>query len=696
MGRIQSVLAFIAVLIGVSCAFNAAAYLYDGESTSMVTQTIITVQSGTYTLMTINGVDTFLLSESGEPLTDASSIASILTEHETSALMPSDAEWAAVKDKLLEFNRSRNYKTRFGPAEANCLQGTGLSFYPCETYATCMQTASLVCSLQPGSGCSPDLIATPILNYSLAVKALNTEMAAALKLHADLRADTASTTFSQMQIRITNIRSAATSIQKNILRFPESGDRCPEGGFQGCIGLCPSAHFATAALDNASGALNAFSARAAPLEGVSALATSIATATRERLDFAATSAQALEWAPRWKAFKSKYEPLRVSASSLVPFVADPVFTDNYAVFNTKWTEMDQKIAKRDFNSIAAAYVAAEAAAAALNTSTKNALLPYNNALNAQNAASDALVQARWKTSSKISSAVAAYNALASRKNALDAQFKPPLTSAKYSALAGNYSALALDAQKYMDSQAQVSDTVSQVGSQFGAASVNGVFSLAAAVTPLSYSTRSSLAPIIPPFVLFLTDLAVVSVAVVMFVGVLVYFKGLFHNKAVLGLWMLGFFAFLFALGVGSIAIFAFVNSAASSGSFDEFLPNVMSSQASYVAIDQAGATPSQIASMSSCANFITAQVRKQFNKSAEIFTYSGKDCKWLGKNTTANTANGTMTREQCFDKAVGSPIFALHAGTPIDPKFSSVYVKQVDITGNEATFTRCEVGDVLG
>ena len=697
MRRLGALFILFIALAGVLSPFDAKPYLYDGETMQMVSEVPIEIEGGSYTLVRINNADTFLLSN-GEPLTDAAAISSVIRENEISTLMPGDSEWAAIKAKLISFNSSRNYKTRFGPAEDLCVQATLLKYYPCNTYASCFVTANQICNLAASggsSGCVPDMLATPILNYSQSIITLNSEMGGALKLQSSLTPENAATTFSTLLLKIKNMKSAATSISKNILRFPDTGDKCPEGGISGCIGICPSSKFDFASLDNATSLVMKFQDRTAPLEAVSSLASQIAQATSDRLRYKETTALAAQWGPKWKAFKAKHEPLRVKASSLVPFIADASFTGAYSAFNTKWSDMDRKLATRDFNGIAQSFSAAEIAATMLNASLTAGVQPYNATLKAQNSASDILIRARWKVNAKLSSSVSLYNSLATRKNSLDSQFKPPMAQAKYAALSGNYTKLAADAQKFMDGQQKVADTAANVGGKFGAASVNGVFTLAAAFTPLSYSTRSSFAPVIPPVVLFLSDLAVVSVAIVLFVGVLVYFKGVFHNKVFLGLWVLAFLAFLFATAVSSVAIFAFVNSAASGGTYDEFLPKLASAPTAYIAIDQAGATPAQVAAMSSCANLISSQVKSQFGKQSEAFTYSGTACAWLSKNGTGQ--NTSLTRDACFDRSVGSAVFVLHPSSQAsEPKFSTVYAKQADIYGDEAYYRRCEIGDVLG
>lgn len=688
MGRLAVfVIAFAMAMAGFASAFDAGAYLYDGETTSMVSTSDFVYSGASYTLVKINSIDTFLLS-GGKPLTSATDISSVLQGYTASTLMPSADEWAKMKGHFDDFNKSRNYQTRFGPAEDVCLNAIFYSVYPCDSLASCTQTATMICSVDPSVLCPPpELLGQPIYDYTSNVRTFDAEMNKIATLLSNFNADNAASTFKQLEDGAAKLKSTSAIIAKNPLRFPNSGDVCSD-----CIGRCPATNLNTAALDSALSEIAVYKVRIGPLESATATATQIAQATSDRENYKQNSAVVAQWSPTWKAFKAKWEKLRVDASALAPYVGDTSFTSAYSAFTGKWAEMDRMLNTRDVAGIDSAYSAVSQAAISLNASIKDAAKPYNLTAEAQDTVSDLLTQARWKANSKISSSVSGYNSLATRKNALDSQFKPPMTSAQYAALESNYSKLALDARAFLNSQTYVTDSVASVGGQFGSASINGVFTLAGAFTPLSYSARTSVAPVIPPIVLLLTDLAVISVAVVMFVGVLLYFKTLFRSRTLLGLWMVGLFAFLFALGVGSIAIFAFVNSSANSGTFDEFMSSLTRAQVSYVALDQAGISAPTLAAMTGCANVVSAQTKSLFGKKTEVFTYSGDSCAWLSGNNTA-----PMLRDNCFDSTVGAPLFIMHsANNSTVPEFSTVYVTQVDMYGDESYYKRCEVGDVLG
>lgn len=689
MRRLVLLVLLAIAMAGVASSFDARAYLYDGENESMITTSDFSVGGVAYTIVSYNKVETFLLSD-GQVISDAQTISGVIRNYQNNVLMPTKEEWAKIKSQVLSFNASRNYKTRFGPAEQVCLDALLVSMYPCDTLSKCTTTATMICAIDPSVLCPPaDLLAVPILNYTNDVRTFDNRTKDFLALWNAFTPDNAQSSFKQMQNDISVLKTSAVSISKNPLRFPESGDVCRD-----CIGRCPATHLDVASLDNASASLAVFTARIGPIGTEGGRASQIAQATIDRQNYVKASALLAQWTPKWNSFKSTYGALSTKAATVSQYVADSEFTTSYSVFKARWADMETKLTTRDFTGVEATFSELSSAASKLNASINGSLEPYNATVDAQDRSKDLLSRARWKVNPNSKESVAGYNALATRKNSLDAQFKPPLTSVSYKALTANYSSLSSDIEKFLGSEQKVTDTVSSFGGQFGSASINGAFTLASAFTPLTYSTRNAAAPFIPPFVLVLTDLAIISVAVVMFVGVLLYFKSAFRNRIVLGLWMVGLFGFLFALGVGSVAIFAFVNSAASSGTYDEFLQQLPRSNAAYIAIDQAGATSSQISAMSSCADTVKGQMKSLFSKPSHVFTFSGKSCAWVGGNQSSNQ---TLATDSCFDKTVGSSVFVMKASNAThDPKFSTVYLSQVEVAGDEAYYKRCEIGDVLG
>ncbi len=681
----------LAFLCACAWAFNASAYLYDTEQSTTITSQTLSGGNAAYTLYKINGTPAFVAS--GDTLiTDPAQIEAALSANYQNTVLPSSGELSAIRADLLSFNDSRNKKTRLAPygIEYMCLQSTGLISIPCNTSSSCYGTANVVCGLYAagggGSGCYPEILSPLILDYSLDTATLNDNIGPIFSSLSSLTNDDAQSSLSGIQTRIAAIKTAAASLSSNNLRFPEgSAASCPN-----CIGLCASPQFDTASLDDANSKISTILSRMSSIGSPATIALQLVKSTSDRVAYQQNSQIYAVWAPKWNAFKANYSSLRDQALDLANYVSDPNFTSAARAFSETWPKVDAEVSSRNFNGIETDFASLQAAVPALQASLKSGAKPYATAQSAQNNASDALIRARWETNAQDKPSVDSYNSLASRKKALDALFTPPMTSAQYANLTAKYLALQNDIEAHIAAQRGAAGSAYNVGGQFGQTAVNGVFSLTDALMVLPASTRTQVAPVIPPFVLFLTDLALVAVALIVFIGVLLYFKPVFRNRGALGVWVIALFAFLFFLGIASVGMFLLINQSAHQGTLSDYLSLVQGSGGvSYVAIDQTGASADTVTAMASCAGNVSGQLKTRFkNASTTVFSYSGNVCAW-GSQTN-------YTYPQCIDKTGGKPILFLHyVKTAKAPEFSVVYQKQADAYGDAAYYQRCEIGDVI-
>lgn len=674
------------VLVSSLLAFDFTPYLYTGESISDVTSITLSVSgNATYQLHSVKGIPTMLTAD-GAPLQDGAGIETVLRAHFSSAVMPTSDEVASLRSELLSFNASRNFKTQYGPVEKVCLQYTGLVSSPCDSFATCSVTANVVCgnfaAQGGGGGCYAEILTPLIYNYSTEVKVFNADVPTALSLLSSMSADNASASLSQFNDALARIKTAALLQAQNGLRFPVAGDKCPD-----CVGLCPATHFDTASLDNASAQARALATRIDAAGSVTTNAKAVAANTADRVAFRQSATQAAIWGAPWEEFKTKYAALHANATAMGLLINDPSITSVLTDFNNRWTAIDNRFTTHHLDGVEADITAIKSKVSALQALLVNGTKPYNDARIAQNHAGDLLTQARWSVHMSDKPSVAAYNTLAARKNALDANFTPPLTTGQYKKEQTAYAQLMNDTQSFISSQGSAAAPLNDLGGQFGQASINGVFSLTDALVPLSASTRTSIAPVIPPVVLFLTDLAVVSVGLVVFIALLVYLKPIFHSRVALSLLVVAMFAFLFVLGLGSVGLFIFINQSSTSGTVGDYVNLVAASNISYVAIDKSNSSDDAIAAMQTCATNISGQLKARLNKTVTLFSYDKSTC--LLGNKTVNTS-------KCLDQVAPYPVMYLHYNkTAANPVFSVVYQKQTDAWGDAAYYTRCEIGDVL-
>lgn len=700
--KVSFLFAGIALLLCLSFAeFNLQPYLYSSESLSLLNYTTFPVANGTAKLVRVSGSETFLLLND-KLVTDRGQIDSMLTEYYTRNFYPSSDELAEVQKYALLFNKSRNYMTRFGPAEKTCMEGgTFLAYKPCNDLTSCLQTASLVCAITGSEGCIVDLLATHILAYEKGVEKLNSAWAKFDSAYKGIGPDTVSSSLTSMDDAFTLMKTGADELSQSKLRFPEGGyTACRD-----CIGVCPDSHFDYAALTNGKQKIAALKEKTVYFSTLEVVVDKIAIATQERQTYRAGEETALLYKPKFDAAKSSFGGLKAQALEAKALSSDADFVAAANAFLDKETELDKKMSTRDFSGFDALLSSYQSSGKALFLVVNNSTGAYFKASFAQDSAGDEIIKAQWRVNRLSKASIDSYNTLADRKNKLDAQFKPPLSAAQYEALASSYSNLSIDARAFIAASTSFQDSVFGVGSNLGRASVDGVMGLAASMTPVSFKTRQSVAKYVPVLVVGVIDLAMLSVGIILFVGAFYYFHGFFRSKLAVSGWALTLLGFIFVLLIGSVGVYSIIANSDHFVSFSEYMGAVQSSGRGVVLVEETGVPATAVTAMRACAGQIDAQL-KALGKPALKYYINGNICTSIvpkAANSSMNLTyetNSSRTAADCMNSIPDVPVFDLqYANDNSPPVFTTVVTKSAIVKGNEAYYGKvpmCDIANVLG
>ena len=221
MRFISVMLSVLALLSSYSFAeFSMAPYLYSGENASGVTMVSFASANGTAKLVKVNGAETFLLLND-RIVSEKAQITSLLTKYYTDTYYLSPADLSDMKKYADSFNASRNYKTKYGPVEKMCYtSGTFLSYKPCNDLASCMQTASLVCTITGSDGCMMDVLGAHILAYKKSIDKLNAADAKFQLAYTTFSTATAATSLNSIDEAFVAMKAGADEVMQSKLRFP--------------------------------------------------------------------------------------------------------------------------------------------------------------------------------------------------------------------------------------------------------------------------------------------------------------------------------------------------------------------------------------------------------------------------------------------------------------------------------------------
>jgi hypothetical protein len=688
--------------------FSAKPYLYSGEDLSSVSFTSFSYGNATAKLMKINGAESMIV-VGATPVTDKSQIRAMLTSYYKENYYPSDSDLAEIAAKAKAFNASRNFQTRFGPAEQVCYtSGTFLSFRPCKDLATCTETASMVCTITGSEGCIVDLLAMHILSFKNTVDKLNDAYSKFQTAYGSFSAENAAGALDMMDSSFDSMKTAGNEMTKSKLRFPEKyACSCSSADqTQCCLGICPEANLDFAAITAGKAKIAELRAKVGPLLGLETSIAQVSLSTEERVKYRAGEEKAAIYAPRYETAKAKFGGLKAKAVEAKALVSDSAFISVADDFLNKGDALDQKLASREFDGFEALLSGYENAGKSLQTRIDNATVYYKQAIEAQDNATDAILQAQWRVDRLSKVSVESYNTLADKKIRLDSEFKPPKTNSEYATLKTSYNQLTVDARAYLAASNGAQESVFGVGNAFSRTSVDATMGLVNSMVPVSFKTRQSFAKFIPPLVVGAIDLGLLLAAILVFAGAFLHFRRFFHSKIAISGWVLTLFAFMFVLVIGSVGVYSIVISTERFTSFTEFMATVQSSSSAAIIVESKGMSTDGVASMKACADQVESQLRLQ-GKSVSKYYVDGTSCTSMVPK--ANTTNSTkpqyevktgLTADKCLDSMPDVPVFDLQYSKENQvPAFTTVVTKQALVKGNEAYYAKtpmCDIANVLG
>lgn len=681
---------------------NLAPYLYPSEDGATIDYVSFasSAANSTVKIVEINGEEALILMDE-RMVTDRAQISDILNEYYKKNYYPSSGDFAALAGDADAFNRSRNYVTRYGPAEKTCRAGgTFLDYKPCKDIGSCTQTASLVCTITGAEGCRVDLLATYILDYKKAIDKLDDGYGRFLTSYNLLAPGTLTTAFSDMESALSTMKEGADQVAKSKLRFPEAGF-CGD-----CLGVCPEAHFDYAALSAVQGKIDELQEKTAPYAKLEATIDKVIASTDDRIRFRAGEEKAIIFAPKLKSSTLKFSGLKAQATEARALVSDSSFVTAADSFLNKGEELEQKFAKREFDGFETLLSAYETSGRTLTAMINNSTSAYRTAAEAQDSASDKVLEAQWSVNRLSKSSVDSYNSLAERKNKLDAAFKPPMSSSQYLSLAESYRKVTSDAKAYLAASSSVQTSIFSAGNALGRTSVDGAMSLVSSMTPVSFKTRKSVATFVPPLVLAVIDLSVLAIGLLVFVGLFYYFHGFFKNRIAASGWALTFLFFVFVLIVGSGAFYAIVMSTEQYTSFAEFFDTYKTATTVSVVVEESGAPQDAISAMRACADQIAEQSALLGKKTYKYYIQGSKCTSVIPKAVSANNstsityeAKTNLVAADCLDRMPDVPVFDLYySAENKPPTFTTVVTKSATFKYNEATYGKeplCPIADIL-
>jgi hypothetical protein len=685
-------------------AFNPHDYLYPGEENSSIEVKNISANGAFYSLVTIGGQEAFLLLD-GKPVNDTGQVQSVLRASLHSEVSFDDKK-TAITEGILKFNASRNKKihpySRYGVEDQCKLENVQ---NPCSTLSECIGTATMVCQIDPTVSCDAGLLGRAIYEFYPPSVQLSKDVSGALAEANSMTLDNAVGKLDAVKQKLPLIKSNAEKMSHSIIRYPAvsvggtlwlASDPCNSNTYVNShrdecgniIGRCYPIPFDFSSLASAENAANTLSSSLAETESTTVVSQQITTATNDRIDFKVHSAIIAQYNAKLSAVNDKYPQIFAQVEKLRPILADDAFKSAVFKLDSKREAIELGISSKQYVGLDAKIAEYGKLALEANASMQNATEIYYAALKAQDASSDSLIEAEWAINAKDSGASSEFGKLKAKQVSLDSSFKPPLKSVQYVGLKADYNSLAKDAKSFTGNRAR--NILFSISGSAGKAGADSLLALASTVKPLDYKDRMKLAPSMPLWLLVLTGLSIVSLALAAFAGALVVFRGVFRQRLMMIVWVAALIAFFAVVGAGSAGAYVMLNQTSPGSTLAEFMSEVNSQGAAYVLVDTAGATDAAVASMDSCASKIAKSLREDGIK-VSTYKVAGSKCFAEGKPTSKDA-------DACLNSmsASGEPIFHLkYSATPKNPLFTLLVSKEAATSGDAAYMDKCIIQDAI-
>ncbi|MBM3229052.1 hypothetical protein FJZ26_01350 [Candidatus Parvarchaeota archaeon] len=695
-------------------AFDAKDYLYNGEDESSISTSSFSVGADSYSLVSYGGSETFLL-KNGEFVKNRAEVESAIRANFIKSYFPSPAEIDELRVLGKKFNESRNAKTPYGErgAEGLCAQFTGQLNRECNDPVSCQVSCSALPDLcGRGFGDSTqvnyngkteflgNVFANILTDFALGRVALDKQASIYFREVNSLNESNIITKLDSMASAISAMDATAKKMKTTLLRagwgdyqVVARQSQCIAGKHcdvcETCISICPYVPYDFASLGTALQKINGYKARAVPLAKLPTISDQIITKTEERIKYKADTATSGDYSIRFEAIKKRYRNVSQEASEVRSVVKNSNFSAALSSWEAKTQAIEKKIKDFEFGGLDLLIKGYESDAqkvAALLNSTKR---PYMQATDAQHSTNALLIRAEWRLDRSNKAAVDTFKALKATQTKYDSNFNPPYTKAEYATITGNYEQLESKAQKLIDSFSFSGNTIYVFVGNIVRVTVNGVLGLTSGIWPVNYKTRQIYAAYIPPIVLLVADFSFISLAILVFVAVIVKYKHVFSQRTVFLGWSAVLLILIGILLAATVGMFLIMNQAATSTSFDDFFYEVTSSNRAIILRDYANSTQAGQGAIDSCASKISKQLYSELRKNTTSYSLNGNQCIRPGSTTP-------ISSDACFEQFIDLPVFHLKQSAKNQtPIFSVVYKKEALISGDVRYLEDCQVAQVL-
>jgi hypothetical protein len=696
----HKVVAALLLLIGLFSAFDLADYLYPEEANANVTYLNFTSGGNAFSIIKLDGVETFLLKD-GEPVNNRSEIESIIYTYYVRAYYPNETSISGLRELIKRFNDSRNDGYDFKNKEEyvcrdDILLSNGkitVSGKPvrCLDNASCLNNAMLLFSVY-GQGLglgSPTVIIGPLTNFtpsSIAMDSLLANYTAKLDAMND---SNVAETISYIRDTAPNLKNWSMAVETTLFRTPRLNDSADRKDCQlRCWAICPSFDLDQKAVDELKALASSLSDRLAPLGSYQGVSASIYDRTVMRMEF--LRKENLE-----KYYLDAFTPLNRSGAQAI---TDAEAALGHVQNRTVATRLDklkslhatipEDISSHNFTNLDRDIGEYTNLTGEIQASTITLMGGYNSALEAKNLENSLLVVLESKDLDPVSART--LDLVNNQSSDLNAQFRDGLTLSQFDALRLNYTNLTSVEQGLLKSESDTPATrVLQLFRGF-ARKVNTGIAKAADRTGAIERTEIPESPAMLGLFSLAMFLSFSSLALLVFL--FIFSVGRFTVPKTAHILLAAFLCVIVLLFVFSLMTYLFLGKTSTDATLPEFISDLDTRGAATIVVDVRNASFSDANAMRACASQL-AESLGSLNKSWSIYTMTPNTC----TRTDSAGVNSTLEASGCAENITqdGSVFVLGYSEKTEPPKFEVIYRNRAQINANLDYYQSCPLSALI-
>ncbi len=690
----HKVVVSLLLLIGLFSAFNLADYLLPEEANATVSFTNFTQDGSAYSIVKINGLETFLL-KNGEPISDKPVLDSTMYTYYTRTFYPSQAELDSLRSSIKKFNDSRNdgydYKNK---EEYICRDDVLLSngkitvsgvVVRCTDNASCTKNAMLLFSVY-GQGLglgSPSVIIGPLTDFTPTSLRMDSFLENYTKRLDAMNESNVAETIGYIKDTSGELKPLSLKIEASIFRTPRLNDTKDRADCNlVCWGICPSFDLDQAAADDIQSKSTALSAKLAPLSSYASNTATIYNRTVTRLEYTRQVNMATYYHDLFVPINQTGAETIGVATDALSHVQNRTLTDKLDSLRSLHSTIPEDISSHNFTNLDQDIADYSRLADEVSQGSEFLMGAYNQTLEAKNLENSLLIILQSKDLDPVSSK--SLELIENKTMDLDAQFRDGLTLTQLEELGANYTSLSNQEQDLLKAESDTPATRVLLLFRGFARRVNTGIANMAEKTEIVPKAEIPDSPTTLGLFSLLVFLSFSSIA--MLVYLYVFSTNRFTIPKTNHILLASFITIVVLLFIFSLMMYLFLGKTSTDATLPEFISDLNSRNSTDIVVDLRNASFSDAQAMNTCAGLLASSFGEN-NKSWTLYQITPNTC----TKTDSLGANASLTSADCLDTARNaSSSFVLgYSQKNEPPRFSVIYQNRAEINANLDYYESC-------